>query len=449
MEGVKRIIYSILLGILSFIIFSNIFNTQHCILISIITFLICLWTNQGLPLGVVCLLPIILFPSLDIISVNDTVQNYSKSIIFLFLGGFMISIATEKLNLHKIISNKILSIFPNNAMGIIMGLSISAAALSSLISNTTACLILFPIATFLTDNKLLKTRLILVIAYASSIGGIMTPIGTPPNLIFMGLLEDSNIVENISFVKWIVLTVPLALVFLIFMAIIMSTGVREIKIKRNVISNPSLNYDQKKLVFILISLIILLVINSPIKPYYSGLGLNEKLILLGYGILMFIPKIGCLTWEDTRKIPYEIIFLLGAGLSIATAFSKTGLTQEIAGMLSVINDMPLILIIIIIAASITFTTEITSNTALTSLSLPIIYSILADNNDVNTRLILFIATIASSYSFMLPIATMPNAIAMSYKVVRVKDMIKFGFILNLTGIIMITIVSYLFWQFYL
>ena len=445
----KKIIYPILISILSFAICYNFFSYQQSMLIAILTLLVSLWTNEGLPIGVVSLLPIIMFPSFDIISINDTAPNYSKSIIFLFLGGFLLSIATQKLDLHKYISTKILSVFPNNPMGLILGLSFTTMFLSSLISNTTACLLILPIAVFITDNKDLKLRLILSVAYGANIGGIITPIGTPPNLIFMGFMENNEIVNNISFIKWVLLTAPLAFVMIFVMSFFISRTVKDIKITKTKTQNKKLNPSQKKLMYILLSLIILLIINSPIEPYYSGLKLNEKIILLAYGILMFIPKIGNLKWEDTKKIPYEIIFLLGAGFSIATAFSKTGLAEEIASRLTAISYMPLILIIIIIAAMVTFTTEITSNTALTSISLPIIYSISQKSDNIQPELLLFVATIAASYSFMLPISTPPNAIAMSYKVMRLKYMAKTGFFMNIIGISFISIVAYLIWRFYL
>jgi sodium-dependent dicarboxylate transporter 2/3/5 len=353
---------------------SLVFNTQHSILISIIVFLVTLWTNNGLPLGVVSLLPIILFPTFDILSTNATAENYSKSIIFLFLGGFMMAIATQKIDLHKLVSNKLLSIFPNTVRGILFSLSITSAFLSSLISNTTTALLLIPIAMYLTNQKELKLRFVLAIAYGASIGGIITPIGTPPNLILLGFLENKN-VEAISFIKWMVLTLPLASVMLTIIPYVLSLGIGSVKLDNKIEEKKSVSSEQKRLLYILGSLVILLFLNSKIEPFYSGFGLNEKGILLGYGLLMFVPKLGFLSWEDTKKIPYEIIFLFGAGFSIAAAFSKTGLASQIATHLLSFSMLPPILLIFIVATMITFTTEITSNTALISIALPIIYSL--------------------------------------------------------------------------
>ncbi len=441
----KKIIYSIIFAIIGFALSATIFTLQHSFLIGILVLLVTLWTNEGLPLGVVSLLPIILFPTFDILSTNETTSNYSNSIIFLFLGGFMIAIATQKIELHKYIANKLLSIFPSTIRGIIFSLAATSAFLSSLISNTTTALLLIPIAMFLTNEISLKLRFVLAIAYGASIGGIVTPIGTPPNLILLGFLEQKGI-ETVSFINWIFLTAPLAVVMLIIIPFILSLGVKDLVLDSNIEKKISLNNKQKRLGLILISLVIFLFVNSKIQPFYSGLGINEKGILLGYGLLMFIPKIGFLEWDDTKKIPYEIIFLFGAGFSIAMAFSSTGLAEQIAKYLLVFTSLPVILLIFIVAILVTFTTEVTSNTALISIALPIIYA-LGEAAKIDIQLILFVATICASYAFMLPIATPPNAIAMSSGAIKIKDMAKYGFIFNILGIISITIIALVYWQF--
>jgi sodium-dependent dicarboxylate transporter 2/3/5 len=204
---------------------------------------------------------------------------------------------------------------------------------------------------------------------------------------------------------------------------------------------------QKRLLYILGALVILLLVNSKIEPYYSGLGLSETGILLGFGLLMFAPKVGFLEWDDAKNIPYEIIFLFGAGFSIAAAFSKTGLAAEVANYLLALTNLPVLILILMVAALITFTTEITSNTALISIALPIIYS-LGQVADVNMTLILMVATICASYAFMLPIATPPNAIAMSSGAVKVKEMAKIGFFINLLAILAVTFVALVYWQYF-
>ncbi len=442
-----KYILPLVLSLATYFLAGLAFEPIHATLLSIIVLLVVLWTNEALPIGVVSLLPILLFPSFDILSTNATTANYSKSIIFLFLGGFMIAIATEKTNLHKFISNKLLTLFPSTTVGVLYSLSITSAFLSSLISNTTTALLLIPIAMFLTNDLKLKLRLVLAIAYGASIGGIVTPIGTPPNLILMGFMEQHSM-QTVSFINWMILTLPLAVIMLCIIPFILSLGAKDLKFDVDLDEKKSLSSEQKRLLYILGSLVVFLLANSKIEPYYSGLGINEKGILLGYGLLMLVPKIGFLTWEDTKKIPYEIIFLFGAGFSIATAFSQTGLAKEIANYLLVLTDLSPILLILLVASLITFTTEITSNTALISIALPIIYS-LSQVSNIDPMLILLVATICASYAFMLPIATPPNAIAMSSGAVKVKEMAKFGFVFNILGILSVTAIALIYWQNYL
>ncbi|NLC28609.1 MAG: anion transporter, partial [Campylobacteraceae bacterium] len=275
----------------------------------------------------------------------------------------------------------------------------------------------------------------------------MTPIGTPPNMILLGFMQKEGM-EVIGFVQWFFLVAPLSLVMLIFTSFLLSFGIKR-KGQINEFKDVKLvSLDQKRLLKILGLLVLLLFINSPIEPYYSGLGLNESGILLGFGLLMFAPKIGFLKWGDTRKIPYEIMFLFGAGFSIAQAFSHTGLAADVAQKLIHIADFSPWMLVLSIAALISFTTNITSNTALISIALPIVFA-LGEITNVKIELLMMAATIAASYAFMLPIATPPNAIAMSTGVVKISTMVKFGFFLNMAGMVLITIVALGYWQYFL
>ena len=443
----KNIFLSIITSVVFFFVASSIFSMQHSILIALIALMVILWTNEALPIGVVSLLPIVLFPAFGILDMKDATSNYSNTTIFLFMGGFMIAIATQKINLHKYIANKLLTIFPSTPRGMIFSLAFTSALLSSVLSNSTTALLLIPIAIFLSENIKFKARLALSIAYGASIGGIITPIGTPPNLILLGFMQQHNL-EPIAFLEWMFLTVPLAFIMLIIIPYLLSLGLKDIKLDNKIEITEKLEPIQKRLLFILLGLITTLLVNSKIEPYYSGLGLNEAGILLTFGLLMFVPKIGFIEWEDAKNIPYEIIFLFGAGFTIALAFSKTGLAAEVANYMLVLTNLPVIVLILMIATLITFTTEITCNTALISIALPIIYS-LGQVANINMTLILMVATICASYAFMLPIATPPNAIAMSSGAVKVKDMAKFGFIINILAILIVTIVALVYWQYFI
>ena len=433
---IRAFLIPIILALIGYFSAGLVFEETQARLIAVVVLLVAMWTNEALPLGVVSLMPIILFPALEIMATNATTINYSKSIIFLFLGGFLLAIAVEKIGLHKIIANKLLSFFPSSSRGVIFALAITSALLSSLLSNTTTALLLMPIALFLTDNKQLKIRLVLAVAYGASVGGIITPIGTPPNLILMGFLQDNNL-PSLTFASWMLKTIPLATIMLVVVGYILSIGTQDTKIQCNLNKNETLNKDQNRLKNILLLLVVMLGLNS----FFH---LNEAGLLLGFGLFMMMPKVGFLEWEDAKKIPYEVIFLFGAGFSIAAAFSHTGLAQAIAQMLLTLTELPPLVLILIVAAMITFTTEVTSNTALISIALPIIFS-LGQASNIDTNLILMVATICASYAFMLPIATPPNAIAMSSKVLTIKDMAKFGIVFNIIAILLTVFISRLLW----
>jgi sodium-dependent dicarboxylate transporter 2/3/5 len=443
-EQFQKIGVGVLIAIIVFAISSIVFNPTQSSLLALIAFLVVLWTNEGLPLAVVSLLPIVLFPAFSILDTKATAVNYSHPIIFLFLGGFLLAIAVEKTSLHTWIADKMLSLFPNTPRGMIFSLAITSGLLSSILSNTTTTLLLMSIALFITDDVKLKLRFALAIAYGASVGGIMTPIGTPPNLILLGIMSDKGM-ETIPFFQWVWMVAPLAFIMFVIVSMILSLGVSNTPINRDGEKVP-LNTIQKKVLYIIGGLVLLLLLNAPMKPFWGGLGLSEAGILLAAGLILFMPPFNILEWmDDKAKIPYRIMFLFGAGFSIAKAFSETGLASDVASYLIVMTELHPIVLLFAVAMLITFTTEITSNTALISIMLPVIYSV-AQQTGINTTLFMMVATLCASYAFMLPIATPPNAIAMSSGVVDVKSMIRYGIVLNLVGIFLIVMIAEFFWK---
>ncbi|MBE0513346.1 SLC13 family permease [Sulfurimonas sp.] len=443
-EQFKKITVAIVIGLFFFALSFTVFNATQASLLGLIAFLVTLWTNEGLPLGVVSLLPIVLFPSFSILSTTQTTANYANPIIFLFFGGFLLAIAVEKTELHRWVTDKMFAIFPSTPKGIIFSLTIASGLLSSLLSNTTTTLLLISIALFITEDVRLKMRFALAIAYGASVGGILTPIGTPPNLILLGFMQKSDM-EVISFLQWMVMVAPLVFVMFFVVASLLSIGVKDIEISIKS-EKKALDAQQKKVLFLIGGVILLLLLNAPLKPYWSGLGLNENGILLGAGLLLFAPPFSTLEWtEDKAKIPLRIMFLFGAGFSIAAAFSATGLADEVASYLIVITQLHPILIILSVAMLITFTTEITSNTALISVMLPVIYAV-SQQSGLDATLFMMVATVCASYAFMLPIATPPNAVAMSSGAVSVKDMARYGVVFNFIGIFLIAMIAEFFWK---
>jgi len=439
-----KIFIALGIGVVVYFLGLTLFNDVQSKLLGSIAFLVALWTNEALPLGVISLLPIILFPSFGIISTKATTLNYAHPIIYLFLGGFLLAIAVEKTQLHIYIADKILTLFPATPRGMIFSLALTSALLSSVLSNTTTTLLLISIAIFITENVKLKMRFALAIAYGASVGGILTPIGTPPNLILLGIMQEHEM-PLIPFFQWMWMVAPLVFMMLVSVALLLSIGVGDIAIDR-VVKKDILNLSQKKVLLLLGGLITLLLVNAPLKPYWDGLGLSESGILLAFGLLLFMPPFGILEWdEDSKKVPYSIMFLFGAGFSIAKAFSQTGLADHLASYLLSMTTITPMLLLLSVALLITFTTEITSNTALISIMLPVIYSV-AEQSGINTTLFMMVATVCASYAFMLPIATPPNAIAMSSGVVNVRDMIRYGIVLNILGVFFIVIIAEFFWK---
>ena len=441
----RGIAIAIILGLLFFALALFSFSMQHATLIGLVAFLVTLWTNEAMPLGAVSILPILLFPIFGILDTNAVTANYSKSIIFLFLGGFMLAIAIEKIGLHKYFSAKLLSFFPKTARGIIYALAITSALLSSILSNTTITLMLMPVALFLSENVKLKVRFLLATAYGASIGGILTPIGTAPNLILLGFLEDHHM-PMLAFGEWMILMLPVVGLMLLIMPYLLSLGVENECVEDVSHDVPELTSSQIRLYLIIGILAAVLVANTFMKQAF-GMALDEKLVLLGFGLLMFVPRIGFLDWEDTRTMPYEIIFLFGAGFSIAAAFSSTGLAADIATKLAFISTLPLFWMFVSVALFVTFSTEVTSNTALTSIAIPIFYEFARTMPENEGMMLLMVATVAASYAFMLPIATPPNAIVMSSRVISIKEMAKVGLKLNFIGVIVLSLVAYFIWGF--
>ncbi len=250
--------------------------------------------------------------------------------------------------------------------------------------------------------------------------------------------------EAIPFAQWMYMVAPLVFMMFIAVGFVLGIGLKDVHIETDLHTKP-LDTAQKKVLYIIGGLIALLLVNAPIKPYYSGLGLSEPGILLSAGLLLFAPPFSILNWmDDKENIPYRIMFLFGAGFAIAAAFTKTGMATEIASYLVAFSSMPIILFLLILATLVTFTTEITSNTALISIMLPILYKV-AEQTGINTTLVMMVATVCASYAFMLPIATPPNAIAMSSGVISMKTMAAYGMVFNIVGILFIVSIANLFW----
>ncbi|TLD88706.1 SLC13 family permease [Helicobacter sp. MIT 05-5294] len=416
--------------------------------IGILFFLIVLWINEALPLGIVSLLPIILFPAFGILDVKSATSNYANPIIFLFLGGFMLAIGVEKIGLHKIIAKKFLSFFPTTPKGVITALGVASVALGSVLSNSTVALLLIPIAFSITQEELLKTRFLLVVAFGASISGITTPIGTPPNLIFLGFLETVHF-ESIGFAAWIFMMLPLTLSMLYVMIKILSYNLPNEELKIDAFEDIKITFEHKKLMFLIGILLLLLLLNSPIKPIYSGLGFNENILLLSFGLLMFVPKIGCLRWEDSKAIPFEVMFLFGAGFCIAMAIAEMQLGDAFKPVFEYFGSLPILIFLLCVCLLVLCLTMFISSTALIAILLSAIFASTKDFLDPQMQsLVMLIATICVGFSFMFPISTPPNAIVFSKGGIKIWDMFRFGIVLSFAGIVLIIAFGMLYWRWF-
>lgn len=443
-EQSKKLAIAIFMALIVFGIAFVFLNAVQAALLGTIVLLVALWSNEALPMAVVSLLPIILFPSFGIIDTKTTALNYANPIVYLFFGGFLLAIAVEKSGLHRWMAHHLLNLFPKSAKGVIFALAFTSAMLSSLLSNTTTTLLLMSMGLFLSSVPKIQMRYLLAIAYGASIGGIITPVGTAPNLILLGILGEHSL-PVVPFVQWVVMVAPLAFMMLGMMGWVLGIGLANEPSHASE-SHPPLTPPQRKVLTLLGVLMGILLINAPIRPYWNGLGLAEEGVMLTFGLLLFLPQLNLLDWvEDKGKIPFRIMFLFGAGFAIAKAFSDTGLADATAQSLGMLGTLAPWMIILAIAALITFTTEITSNTALISVMLPVIYSFSIQNH-FDPILLMMVATISSSYAFMLPIATPPNAIVMSSGVIKIKEMAKYGMVLNIIGIILIVLFANFYWK---
>lgn len=418
-------------------------------LLGIIALLVTLWTNKALPMGVVSLLPIILFPSFSILDTKSATANYANPIVFLFLGGFMIATATQKIGLHRVIAKSFLARFEKTPKGAITALGLASILLGCALSNSTVALLLLPVGLSISEDKSLRTRLLLAVAFGASISGISTPISSPANLIFLGFLEGLNL-PSISFTTWIFMMLPLVALMLFAMVKILSYKSENLSLNLDSFTELKITKEHKRLLFFLFALLFILFINSPIKPFYNGLGLNENIILLAFGLAMFLPKIGFLTWDDSKSIPYELVFLFGASFCIAMAFSNAQLGGAFEKFFLLFKDLPFIFFILIASFCAVIATSFLSTTALIAIILPIINVATSSFLDETYRMLtMLIITICASFSFMIPISTPPNAIVFAQGGVRVWDMFKFGFLLTVVGMILVSLFGAWYWWLFL
>jgi len=455
--------------------------------IAITALMVVFWIAQPIPIIATSLIPLVAFPLLGIMSVGDTALSYADNIVFLFLGGFLIAIAMQKWNLHKRIALKLIKITGTSPSRLILGFMIATAFLSMWMSNSATATMMIPIAIAIIltviphkkpsemdkSEKAFAGALVIGVAYSAAIGGIATLIGTPANAIFVSMLENFfPEAPTIDFFEWLILGVPFAAIML-FIAWVWLTKVifrkmpkkinntKEILNKQIDEMGPMTQGEKNTLiVFILAALMWIFkdpknigIITIPgINSLYEGgiipFQIEDSMIAIFCAILLFIipaslkPHNQTLDWKCASKIPWDILLLVGSGISLSAAFKASGLSEAI-GHLFYKVDVPIGVLVILVGIVIIILSELASNTAIANIMIPIMVGV-SLGLAINPLILMLTATLASSIGFMLPIATPPNTLAYGTKYVNVKEMVSAGWIMNLAGLLLITVFIFMF-----
>ncbi len=436
------------------------------------------WVFEVVPLAVTSLLPIALLPLLGITDLNTATAPYSKPIIFLFLGGMLLALALQRTGLHRRIALHIVDRIGSSPIRLVLGFMIAAAFLSMWISNTAAVMVMMPIALSVLDEamegntareaiKITGTAVMLGIAYAADMGGMATPVGTPPNLALIEIYSEVfPEAPPISFGQWMAMGVPLAVVFLVGGWLIMTRVI--FRLPRESIFGQSqtirlaladlgrLRRDEKFAggAFALTALLWMTG---------TGLDLGESLYIPGWrdipalaqlkdgavaiagAVVLFLipskdhPGEAVMTWATAKQLPWGILLLFGGGLALAAGFASSGLSAYIGDTLTGLRGVPIILVVVIVCLVLTFLTELTSNTATTNLVLPILAQAgvaLA----IDPRFLMVPATLSASCAFMMPVASPTQAIVLGSGYIEIPQMVRAGIWFNAIGILLVTLI---------
>lgn len=423
------------------------------------------WIFEVTNISVTALLPIIIFPLSGALDLKATTASYGHKYIFLYMGGFILAIAIEKWNLHKRIALSIIDILGAGISRIILGFMAATAFMSMWISNTATSVMMLPIGMAIIhqlkdhpdteedENALFGKSLMLAIAYSASIGGMATLIGTPPNLVLAGVVQELYGIE-ISFAQWFKFGLPISLTLLVICWLYLTRIAFKfrmeefpggsVEIKRLIKDLGKWSYEEKVILIIFITAALLWIFRSYLQNFIPQL--DDTIIAIMAGFALFLlpsSKKGhsILSWHEAVKMPWGIMILFGGGMALAIAFQESGLANWIGTQFNLLNGLSIIVLIFILIAAVNFLTEITSNMATTAMLLPILAPMALSLN-VHPYMLLVSATIAASCAFMLPVATPPNAIVFGSGYLKISDMIKTGIWMNLVSIILLSLFVY-------
>ncbi|HNR15356.1 MAG TPA: DASS family sodium-coupled anion symporter [Chitinophagaceae bacterium] len=470
-------IISLLLGIAIalFLYFVNPFGVEHTAnkVLAVAGLMITWWVSEALPMPVVALLPLVLFPLLNISKLETAASGYANPVIFLFMGGFMLGLAIEKWNLHRRIALNIVRLTGTSGDRIVLGFILATGLLSMWLSNTATTMMMFPIALsvihVMKENNAgngsianFSLTIMLAIAYASNIGGIATIIGTPPNVAYIGYIEKKFPGSPVDFVSWMLLCMPMAILLLICLYWVMVKWLFPNRIKsdtatkdliRNEITKLGpLSVAEKRVLIIFICTAFLWITRKFINEVQSFFKLDDTIIALLCALALFIFPSGkkeiskedetgsLLEWSDTGKMAWGILLLFGGGISLAGALENAGLIEQMGGWLAQFSGNGFVLVLVITVVTI-FLSEVMSNVAQVIVFAPVVTS-LAIALKMDPLLLGIPMTLAASCASMLPMGTPPNAIVFASGYIKLKHMTKAGLIMNIISIILITLFSW-------
>ncbi len=420
------------------------------------------WLTECVPLAVTALIPLIAFPFTGIASAKETAPRYMSSIMFLFVGGFLIAQALEKTGLHRRIALSVLARFHHSPFQILLGFALCTAFLSMWVSNTATTMLMVTIAMTVIacldkifDGKqiiVMGSTLLLTIAYAANIGGMGTPVGTVPNLVFLENLRNASPDSVPSFMQWMMIGIPVVIAGLSVVLFLLGRRVRTLQWQQGAVAHLAddlaalgpMRREEKFVAWLLTLTACAWMTRQGIEgdsfsiPGWSSLlpykGVDDGTVAMFSALALFLIPVSqgkpILEHNAFGRLPWEILILLGGGFALAMGMNNSGLSLWVGEQLSFLDSVPLPIMLLGIALTITFLTEITSNTATTQVMLPVLAAVaLAGDHDLTGMLLA--ATLAASCAFMLPVATPPNAIVFATQRIQMQEMIKAGIRLNL------------------
>ena len=453
----------LILGPLVFLIFSNLPNEliseKGDAVIAVALWMLFWWITEAVSISVTALLPLLLFPLLKILPITEVGANYGSPIVFLFFGGFVMALALEKVNLHKRIALNIIRLTGTTPNKVVLGFMIATASLSMWISNTASTVVMLPIALSvinllindedgLTKNdQNFALSVMLGIAFSANAGGIATVIGTPPNSVMIGLLENEYNIQ-ISFLKWMTLGLPfsallISITYLVLVKWMFPNRDLQFNASKEVIHKELKKLGptsgKEKMVLVIFGVTVFLwVFRTLINSIFPKLGLTDTMISIFAAIALFaIPyniKKGdfIIEWKDTSKLAWGILILFGGGLALAKGMSASGIVDLVANTIAQ-SDISILFTVSLLILLMLFMTELMSNVALVAVLAPVVAGI-AIGLEIPILYLLIPVTMASSCAFMLPMATPPNAIVFASGYIKVPQMARVGVVLNLISV---------------